>query len=497
MMTTKKKKELKRKEKLLPRPPVVAVLGHVDHGKTTLLDKIRQTNVVAKEAGGITQHIGAYQVRVKGKKITFLDTPGHAAFMKMRARGVEATDLVVLVVAADEGVKPQTLESLKYIKAAKIPYLVAINKIDLPNVILDQVKSDLAKNEILVEGFGGDVVAVPVSAKTGKGIDELLEMILLLTEMADFRADPQAPLEAVVIESRVDRGRGPVATVLVKKGTLRLKEAIMADKVMAKVKAMFDDQGKTVKEAGPSEPVEVLGFKELPSAGSRVIQATEKEMAAPSQKAWPAAVQKRPETEPSEKEDKRKLKIILKADVAGTLEAILASFPDEVEVIFSGVGDVNESDVLLAATTKSLIFGFNVKIPAQIKKLAQTEKVSLRAYKVIYELLEEVEKKVLRILEPTIDEEIIGQAEIVAEFEINKERIAGAKVVEGRIAKGDQLQLKRGQEVMGRCRIKSLKQGKEMVEKAKKGEEFGAILSPPLDFRLGDMLVSFRPREEL
>jgi translation initiation factor IF-2 len=480
----KKKKISAKKGKLLSRPPVVAVLGHVDHGKTTLLDKIRKTNVVAKEAGGITQHIGAYQVAYKRRIITFIDTPGHAAFVKMRARGAEVTDLVVLVVAADEGVKPQTLESLKHIKATKTPYLVAINKIDLPNIIVDKVKKELAKNNILVEGFGGDIVAVPVSAKTGKGIDELLEMILLLAEMSELKADSHASLEAMVIESKLDRARGPVATILVKNGTLRLRDEIMADKLGAKVKAMLDETKKPVKEAGPGKPVEVLGFKGLPPVGSKIrkTKVVEEEVSKP--KPTKKAIAKKGKS--------KKLRVILKADVAGTLEAVLTSLPEEVEVIFSGVGDVNDSDVLLASTTNSLLLGFNIKIPSQIRKLAQTEGVKIKTYRVIYELLEEVEKQALKVLEPTIDEEILGQAEIVAEFEAKKKRIAGCEVREGRIAKRDRLHLKRGAELVGNCRIKSMKQGKENVEKAKKEEEFGAVLAPSLDFRLGDMLVSFR-----
>jgi translation initiation factor IF-2 len=482
-MAKRKTKEIK-KEKLPTRPPVVAILGHVDHGKTTLLDKIRKTSVVAREAGGITQHIGAYQVIHKGKTITFIDTPGHAAFVKMRARGAKVTDLVVLVVAADEGVKPQTLESLKHIKAAKTPYLVAINKIDLPNIIVDKVKKELAKNDILVEGFGGDIVAVPVSAKTGKGINELLEMILLLAEMANLRADPKASLEAVVIESRLDRARGPVAAVLVKNGTLRLRDEIVADKLGAKVKAMSNETKKSVKEAGPSKPVEVLGFKGLPPVGSKVKKTRVVEEEASKPKPTKKVVTKKGES--------KKLRIILKTDVAGTLEAILASFPGEVEVVDSGVGDINDSDVLLASTTNSLLLGFNIRVPSQIRKLAQTEGVKIKTYRVIYELLEEAEKQALKVLEPTIDEEILGQAEIIAEFEAKKKRIAGCKVREGRIAKGDKLHLKRGTELIGNCRIKSMKQGKENVEKAKKEEEFGAVLAPSLDFRLGDMLVSFR-----
>lgn len=493
-MAKKKKKTPAKKEALLPWPPVVAVLGHVDHGKTTLLDKIRKSNLASREAGGITQHIGAYQVIHKGKKITFIDTPGHSAFIKMRARGAEATDLVVLVVAADEGVKPQTLESLKHIKAAKTPYLVAITKADLPNVIVDSVKKDLAENGIQVEGFGGDIVAVPVSAKTGKGIDELLEMVLLLAEMAELKADPKGALEAVVIESKLDRARGPVGTVLVKNGTLRLKDEIVAGKASAKVKAMIDENGKRVKQAGPGKPVEILGFKELPPVGSQVTKIGGKKSLEPD--LVKAVTKKEPSESVEENQEAKKLRIILKADTAGTLEAILASLPEEVEIIFSGIGDVNDSDVLLASATNSFLLGFNIKIPAQIKKLAQTEGVKIETYKIIYELLEEIEKKALKVLEPTPNEEELGQAKIIAEFGINKEKIAGCQVSQGRIDKGDKLHLRRGKEIIGDCKIKSMKQGKKDVDKAKEGEEFGALLTPPLDFKLGDMLVSFRKTKE-
>lgn len=489
-MPKKKAKTTTKKQKLQPRPPVVAILGHVDHGKTTLLDKIRKSDIVSREAGGITQHIGAYQVTYKGKPITFIDTPGHAAFVKMRALGASVTDLVVLVVAADEGVKPQTLESLKHIKAAKVPYLVVINKIDLPNINVDKVKKDLSENGILVEGYGGDIVAVLVSAKTGKGLDDLLEMILLLCEMAKLKTDPKGPLEAVVIESKLDRARGPVATLLVRNGRLQLREEIIAESVPAKVKAMFDENRKSVKEAGPSKPVEVLGFKDLPPIGSKVKQVKGTEEKIPESK--PA---KRVTVE-DEDEESKKLKVVLKADVAGTLEAILANLPEDVEVISSGVGDITESDVLLASTTRSLLLGFNVRAFPQRKKLAQTEKVKIKHYSVIYELLEDVEKQVLKILEPTIDEEVLGQAEIVAEFEVRKKRVAGCRVKKGRISKKDKLHLKRGEEIVGNCRIKSMKREKENIATAKKDEEFGAILTPALDFKLGDMLVSFRKVKE-
>ena len=474
------------------RPPVVAVLGHVDHGKTTLLDKIRQTNVVAKEFGGITQHIGAYQIRVKGlkgqgfKKITFIDTPGHAAFSEMRSRGAKVADLAVLVIAADEGVKPQTLESLKYIEQAKIPYLVAINKIDKPNIDLDWVKKDMAKNDISIESHGGKIVSVVTSAKTGKGIDELLEMILLVAEMEGIEGDVKADLEAVVIESKLDSRRGPLATVLVRNGSLKVGDQIEAEGAFAKIKAMFDENRQSVKVAGPSKPVETLGFKIVPSIGS-LIKRTEK-MVVQEEKPRPELAKK------GGKEDK--LHLVVKADVNGTLEAILAGLPKKVKIIDASVGEVNESDVLLADATGAEIIAFNVKTPGKVKKLAITEKVKISDYQVIYKLFEEIEEKVKKLAEPFAGEEILGRAEVLKEFEIDKKRIAGCQVIEGGIKKTDKLHLQRGEELIGNCRIKSMKTGRTKIERAKAGEEFGAILSPALDFKIGDMLISYRKVEE-
>lgn len=470
------------------RPPVVAVLGHVDHGKTTLLDKIRKTNVVAKEFGGITQHIGAYQVKSKNKTITFIDTPGHEAFSEMRSRGAKVADLAVLVIAADEGVKPQTTESLKYIKKAKIPYLVAINKIDKPNIDLKWVKKDMAENKIVVEDQGGKIVSVATSAKTGKGISELLEMILLVAEMEEIKGDPKAKLKAVIIESKLDKRRGPLATVLVRNGSLKIGDQIEADGAFAKIKAMFDENGRSVKSAGPSKPVEILGFKAVPPIGS-LIKRTEKIIT-------PATEPPKPELAKKEEAEEEKLRLIIKADVNGTLEAILAGLPKEAEIIDSGVGDVNESDVLLAETTGAEIIAFNVKASAKVKKLAITEKVKISDYQVIYKLFEEIEEKVKKLMEPFAGEEILGKAEILKEFEIKKERIAGCRVIEGEIKKRGKLHLQRGEEVVGDCRIKSMKTGKEKIEGAKTGEEFGAILSPSLDFKIGDMLISYRKVEE-
>ncbi|HUS60439.1 MAG TPA: translation initiation factor IF-2 [Nevskiaceae bacterium] len=479
------------------RPPIVAILGHVDHGKTTLISKIKQVDLTKKEFGGISQHIGAYQIKVKSpdkkvKTITLIDTPGHVAFSKMRSRGAKVADLAILVVAADEGVKPQTLESLKHIKTTKIPYLVAINKIDLPTAKkLDWLKGNLAENKIFVEGYGGDVLAVSVSAKTGKGVDQLLEMVLLLAEMAELKANPQGKLEAVVIESRLDKSRGPLATVLIRDGTLKVGEKIVAEETYAKVKAIFDENGKKVNQAGPAQPVEVLGFDQVPPVGTKIVKST-------VEKSVPLLESKKEVSEIKKVVDKEKgLNIILKADVLGTLEAILSSLPEEVKIILSKVGEISESDILLASSTKAEIIGFNIKTPGCVKKLAETEKVEIKTYQVIYDLLDEIEKRILKKLEPTIDEEILGEAKIIAEFEIKGQRIAGCRVKKGQISKKDKVHLKRGKKILGDGWIKSLKIGKEVVEKVKVKDEFGVILSDNLvDFVVGDVLISYRSAAE-
>lgn len=471
---------------LQSRPPVVVVLGHVDHGKTTLISKIYEKDLTQKEFGGISQHIGAYQIDYKGKKITFIDTPGHVAFSKMRSRGASVADLAVLVVAADEGVKPQTLESLKHINEAKIPFLVAINKIDLPGVDLDWVKSNLAEKNILVEGFGGDIVAVPISAKTGEGIDELLEMILLLAEMEEIKADSRGELEGVVIESKLDSKRGPVATILVRNGTLRVGDEILTEGIMGKIRAIINDKGESLQAIEPGQAGEVLGFTEVPPVGGRVKIA--KGMSISELTSLP----KKLEIKELEEREEEKIKIILKADTQGTLEAILGSFPEEVKVIFSGIGNINESDIFLAKTTGAEIVGFNVKISSSVEKLAKSEGVKVSLHKIIYELLEEIERRALKILEPTLEEKILGVAKIIAEFIVKNQRVAGCRVEEGEIAKQFPLHLKRQEKILGDCQIISLRKGKEDVNKVKKGEEFGVILSGLVDFKVGDVLISFQ-----
>ncbi len=490
------------------RPPVVVLLGHIDHGKTTLLSKIKEIDLTRKEHGGITQHLSVYQVSFKAKdgkikEITFIDTPGHAAFNNLRARGAKIADLAVLVVAASEGVKPQTQESLKFIQEAKIPFLVALNKIDLPEVILEKAKKNLADNDISIEGYGGDIVVVPVSAKEGKGITDLLEMILLLAEMNNIKGNPQAELEAVVLESKMDAHRGPLATILVRNGSLKVNNEIKVEEAFGKIKAMFNDKGEKVDQALPSQAVEILGFRQVPAVGAKVEILKEKtaEEKIPSKKEIPTVspeakkLESQTEEKPKEaleegEEEEKKLKIILKADVEGSLEAIKSNLPEDCQLIKAEVGEVNDSDVLLAATSHAEIIAFNVKVSNSIKKLAETEKVKTSSFQVIYELLDDLEKKILKFLSPTIEEQVLGKAEILAEFKM-KERVAGCVVLEGEIKKDDQIHLFRGENLLGNGRFKSLKQGKKDVEEIKKGEEFGAVLSSNLDFQIGDVIVSY------
>jgi translation initiation factor IF-2 len=400
----------------------------------------------------------------------------------MRSRGAKVADLAILVVAADEGVKPQTLESLKHIQEANIPFLVAANKIDLPNINLDWLKGNLAENGILVEGWGGNVVFVPVSAKTGKGIDELLEMILLLWEMEEVKSEPEGELEAVIIESKLDPKKGPLATVLIRNGSLKLGEEIRTEEVGGKIRAMTDDKGKSVNIAYPGEAVEILGFSKVPPVGSKIIRGPLEE------KIFPPS---RVKTSEKEEEEEKKIKILLKADTQGTLEAVLGSLPEEVKVIFSGVGNITESDILLAKSSNAQIIGFNLKTNSVVEKLAKSEGVEIKTYNIIYELLDEMEKKILKLLEPTIDEEILGEAKIIAEFIIKDKRVAGCKVEEGEIEKKLPLHLRREGKIIADCQIVSMKIGKEDTEKVKKGEEFGVILDSPIDFKVGDVLISY------
>jgi len=497
-MANKKSFQFSFEGTLQKRPPIVVVLGHVDHGKTSLISKIYEKDLTKKEFGGISQHIGAYQIKIQNpclsgkqakskiQKITFIDTPGHVAFSEMRSRGAKVADLAILVVAADEGVKPQTLESLKHIQEANIPFLVAANKIDLPNINLDWLKGNLKENGILVEGWGGNVVLVPVSAKTGKGIDELLEMVFLLWEMEEAESDFRGALEAVIIEAKLDSRKGPLATILLRNGSLKVGEEIKAGGVGGKIKAMINDRGKNINVAYPGGAVEVLGFYKVPLVGSKVIRGSiDEELSS-----FDLNFNLKSRAFEKNKEEK-KIKIILKTDVQGTLEAILGSLPEEVKVVFSGVGNVNESDVFLAKSNEAQIIGFNIRVNRTVEKLAETEEVEIKNYRIIYELLEDLEKKVMKLMEPTIDEEILGQAKIIAEFIIKGQRVAGCRVEEGEIDRKNPLHLKRGGKIITDCQISSMKIGKEDVEKVKRGEEFGVILDGSIDFKVGDVLLSY------
>lgn len=485
------------------RPPIITIMGHVDHGKTTLLDFIRKTNVQAKEAGGITQHIGAYQVEHQGKTLTFIDTPGHAAFNKMRQRGAQVTDLIVLVVAANDGVKPQTIESIRHIKESNVPFIVAINKIDLEGIRIDNVKAQLAEQGILLRGFGGEVEVVELSAKSGKNVDKLLDVLTLMAELADLKADPQAPLEAVVIESARDPQRGPVASVIVKQGTLSRRLDLIVDGIEGRVKQITNEQGRQLLEVLPGCPAEIVGLKEAPEVGS-VIQAKGAAYT-PS-----ATVEVLEEPEVSEMPEgwrdldfgvafgeKIKLNLIVKADVKGTLEAIMQNLDHEsVNLIASGVGPLTEQEIELAGTTKSLVISFSLDVPNKIKALAKDLSVKIKEYQVIYHLIEDLQKQMLKIMEPTIDEVVIGEAEVVQIFEMKGDRIAGVKVKTGEIKRSDLLHLKRGEEILANPVIAQMKHGKDDILSVKAKNEAGLTFkNKKLDFQVGDLIIAYKKED--
>lgn len=471
------------------RPPIVTIMGHVDHGKTTLLDAIRQTNVVAREHGGITQHIGAYQVIHDSRPITFVDTPGHAAFEKMRSRGAEVADIVVLVVAANDGVKPQTKEAIKHIKKAGKPTIVAITKVDLPNVNVDKAKSELAKEEIIVESHGGQVPTVEVAAPKGKGIHELLEVINLVWELAPQPSLPNDPLEAVVVESFLDKNRGPIVTVIVKCGTLTIGQKIVVDAETITVRALVDDNGANVKEAQPGKPVEILGFKKLLEVGSIVTDTT---ATAASQAKAPASLA---DIIAKSETAKNKFKVILKADVAGSLEAIAENLPQKVLVLSSSTGEVTDKDIAFAKTANAPIIAFNLKVPPQLKQRAERDGVFIKIYDVIYKLLEDVEDVVSGFEQAKAQAKIVGRAKIVASFQIEGKKIAGAKVTGGKIAVGDQITLVRNNTEIANAKIVSIKRFKKAFTMVSSGQDCGIAFSPNIDFQEGDVLESIGSNE--
>lgn len=498
-------------ETLEPRPPVVTIMGHVDHGKTTLLDAIRESKVkvVDTEAGGITQHIGAYQVEIGGKKITFLDTPGHEAFTAMRSRGAQVTDIAVLVVAADDGVMPQTVEAINHAKAANVPIIVAINKCDRPNANPDRVKQGLVEHGLIPEEWGGDVVCVNISALKHQNLDELLEMIILVAEMRELKANPNRPARGNVIEAKLDKGRGPVATVLVQKGTLRVGDAVVAGSVWGKVRAMVDHRGRRVDEAGPSMPVEVLGFNDVPQAGDILV-------VVPDEKTARQVSQERQETAreagmhanvPVTLDDLfsrinegkiQELNLIVKADVQGSVEAVsqalqrLSNDEVRVNVIHGGVGAISESDVNLAVTSNAVIIGFNVRPDIAARRKAERQGVDIRLYRVIYDAIDDIKAALEGMLEPEYKEVVLGQAEVRATFRVpNVGVVAGCYVTEGKITRNAQVRLLRDNVVLHEGRISSLKRFKDDVREVSANYECGIGLEKFNDIKEGDVIEAF------
>ncbi|CAM3389120.1 translation initiation factor IF-2 [Hydrogenibacillus schlegelii] len=493
---------------LVPRPPVVTVMGHVDHGKTTLLDAIRKTRVAAQEAGGITQHIGAYQVELDGRFITFLDTPGHEAFTAMRARGAKVTDIVVLVVAADDGVMPQTLEALSHARDAGVPIIVAVNKIDKPDANPDRVKQELAEHGLIPEEWGGDTIFVHVSALRHQGIDELLEMILLVAEMRELRANPNKRARGTVIEAKLDRGRGPVATVLVQNGTLKVGDALVVGTIYGRVRSMHDHLGRRLTEAGPSTPVEITGLEDVPEAGDAFMVFEDDAKA--KQIAEERALKKR-EQELKKKHvsldelfsqiqqgDTKELALILKADVHGSVEALRAAIEKikvegvRVRIVHAGVGAINESDVMLASAARAVIIGFNVRPDANAKAIAEREKIDIRLYNVIYKAIEEIEAALKGLLEPVYEEKVIGMAEVRQTFFASRVgTIAGLYVTEGKITRDAHVRVIRDGIVIHDGKIESLKRFKDDVREVTQGYECGLKIQGYNDVKEGDLIEAY------
>jgi len=496
-------------ESKLPRAPVVTVMGHVDHGKTSLLDALRKTDVAAGEAGGITQHIGAYQVNLSsGERITFLDTPGHAAFTSMRARGAKVTDIVVLVVAADDGVMPQTIEAINHAKAAGVPIIVAINKMDKPEADPTRVKNELLQHEVVVEDFGGDVLAVPISAKTGMGLDKLEETILLQAELLDIRANPDRPAEGIIVEAKLDRGRGPVGTVLVQRGTLRVGDIIVAGAEWGRVRALINDRGENVASAGPSEPVEVLGLGGAPEAGD-VMSVVESEARAREVTEYRRRVQRDKRVgggrtsldqmlSQLKEQDKKELPIVVKADVQGSAEAIVQALEklgtDEVtaRVIHVGVGGVTESDITLATASGAPVIGFNVRANTQARESAHQAGVEIRYYSVIYDLVDDIKAALSGMLSPELRETFLGNAEILEVFNISKVgKVSGCRVTEGVVRRGSSVRLIRDDVVVHEGKLSTLKRFKDEVKEVQSGQECGMAFENYQDMRKGDIIECF------
>ena len=505
------KEDEEDEKKMKKRPPVVCVMGHVDHGKTSLLDKIRDTHVIAGEAGGITQHIGASVVEINGEKITFLDTPGHEAFTAMRMRGANSTDIAILVVSADDGVMPQTVEAINHAKAAGIEIVVAINKIDKPSANIDRVKQELTEYELIPEDWGGSTICVPVSAHTGEGIKELLEMVLLTAEVMELKANPNRRARGLVIEAELDKGKGPVATVLVQKGTLRVGDPIAAGSAYGKVRAMMDDQGRRVKEAGPSMPVEILGLNDVPNAGEVFVGCKNDKDARSFAETFISQnkIKKLEETKSKMSLDDlfnqiqegnlKELGIVVKADVQGSVEAIkqsLVKLSNEevvVKIIHGGVGAINESDVTLAAASNAIIIGFNVRPDATAKETAEREGVDVRLYRVIYNAIEDVEAAMKGMLEPVFEEKVLGHAEVRQTFKASGVgTIAGSYVLDGTFERDCQARIVRDGVVIYDGKLASLKRFKDDVKEVKAGYECGFVFERFNDVKEGDQVEAFK-----
>jgi len=494
--------------KLKNRPPVITILGHVDHGKTSLLDAIRQTDVAAGEAGGITQHIGAYQVEKKGRLITFLDTPGHAAFTQMRARGAQGADIVVLVVAADDGVMPQTKEAIAHAKAARVPIIVALNKIDKANANPERVKQQLAEQELVPDEWGGNTMVIPVSAKQKQGIDDLLEGILLVADNTDIRANPQGKVIGTVIEAELDKSRGVLATLLVQNGTLESGSIVVAGTAHGKLRALSDFKGKPVKKAGPSMPVAVMGLSDVPSAGDLFqVVTTEKEAR--------SIVSERVEATKSQTQARKKvsledlfanvqageakeLNLIVKADVQGSLEPIVTELNKlgqgeiGIKILYSETGNIGDNDIMLASASNAIVIGFNVQADVPARRLAEKEGVDIRLYEIIYRMTEDIEKALKGMLEPEVEEKIIGRAQVLAVFSASKfGKVAGCRVTDGELRRNAKVRLYRGTDLVYEGDMGSLRHEKDDVREVKQGYECGVGFKSFSDIQVGDQLVCY------
>ena len=486
----------KKKKELAVFPPVVTVLGHVDHGKTSLLDAIRKTDIAAREHGGITQGIGASQIEIShdGKKraITFIDTPGHEAFSKMRSRGAQVADIGLLIVAATDGVMPQTRESIEVLKASGLPFIVVLTKSDLPDKNVERVKQQLLKEEVMIEGYGGDIPVIEVSARNGTNVKELLDLILLVQEMqahapsgaeqGKSNASISGVLKAIVIESKLDQKSGPRATVVIKNGTMSARDDLVSEAVPARVRTLIDTKGARVKSATVGEAVEVLGFEKVPSVGSIVYRKGDAELI--------QSVEQEPVIDLPYSPQKKagRVSLVLVTDTLGSLEAIVNALPEGVDILAKKTGELSEADVLMAKSTGALGIGFNTKIRPDIAKFAQTEKVLFKNYTIIYELIDEI-KDVLEGKQLALEEKVFGVAQVLARFPFDKTHVLGVKVLEGRIAKGDKVRVMRNDTSVGETSLQSLRQGKNTISKIEEGNEAGVILAPFLDFTIGDVII--------